>query len=71
MPLGHLYDFLGERLRSSIYFLTGLFGFLFVWFLIEFYIVWGLPQWPGVKKPPVVQKPQETWFRSLGQEDPL
>ena len=45
MPLGHLYVFLGEMFRSSTYFLTGLFGFVF---LIELYsclgaspVTWG------------------------------
>ena len=31
----------------------------------------GLPWWLMVKNLPAVQEPQETWVRSLGQEDPL
>ena len=31
----------------------------------------GLPDGSVVKNPPAMQEPQETWVRSLGQEDPL
>ena len=32
---------------------------------------WGLPGGSEVKDPSAVQDTQETWVRSLGQEDPL
>ena len=31
----------------------------------------GFPSGSVVKNPPVMQEPQETWVRSLSQEDPL
>ena len=31
----------------------------------------GLPNGSVVKNLPAIQEPQETWVRSLGQEDPL
>ena len=31
----------------------------------------GLPWWLSSKNLPAVQKPQEIWVQSLGQEDPL
>ena len=35
------------------------------------YFHWGFPGSSGIKNPPAMQKPQETWVGSLGQEDPL
>ena len=34
-------------------------------------MIWGFPGGSVVKNLPVMQKTQETWVRSLGQEDPL
>ena len=33
--------------------------------------IFGFPSDSTVKNPPAVQEMQETWVRSLGQEDPL
>ena len=33
--------------------------------------LWGFPDGSVVKNPPAVEKIQETWVRSLSQEDPL
>ena len=33
-------------------------------------MIWGFPGGSVVKNLPVMQKTQETWVRSLGQEDP-
>ena len=34
-------------------------------------IKWGFPSGSAVKNPPAIQEMQETWVRSLHQEDPL
>ena len=31
----------------------------------------GLPRWLSGKESAAMQEPEETWFQSLGQEDPL
>ena len=33
--------------------------------------IWGFPGGSAVKNSPAMQEPQETWFQSLSQEDPL
>ena len=37
----------------------------------DIYIHEGFPGGSAVKKSPTMQKTQETWVQSLGQEDPL
>ena len=47
---------------------------IFTVMVISLYFTFSLKGLPGgsvVKIPPTVQEPQETWVRSLGQEDPL
>ena len=34
-------------------------------------IIWGFPGGSAVKNLPAMKEMQETWIRSLGQEDPL
>ena len=34
-------------------------------------LLWGFPDGSAVKNPPAMQETQETWVRTLSQEDPL
>ena len=38
---------------------------------LHFPLLLGLPRGSGIKNPPTVQEPQETWFLSLGWDDTL
>ena len=46
--------------------------FLYIYIIyISYIFILGFPGGSAVKNLPAMQEPQETWVRSLGQEDPL